>query len=489
MVSPSSFVCELRSDGISQQEIHQPNTTSTYLDHYKLPAATDDELCLWKDVPSKKLPVNSVSGSLSLTEGLSKVSPELIFLIAKFLPPAEIAALSLLCRGFRNLLEKGFLYPLMECWSSDEFSTFQELIAKDFPDHIACQLCHRLHHITATEALEYIPKSRDGDDAEGCMMNYINLLRRGTRANWYFSPPVFLMAMKLFRQQRDYSKYLELLSPKELRLCNPSIVEWSQSLARVCQNNFILRRQNVWTPAPTETKFDWKHQICAHIQVTRVAQGRHNSIQCCYTTVGMDTVQVYNNGRDGGKREHNRMLQCRFCHTEFHIGFTKLDNQQTSLFATAWHDLGEGKTASDTKWQRHINGNLETLQEASLSPGSISSAFEQEGSFNFSPAITSSEINDLLNIVRALELEDSEKKTDCVSKAIDEFFGHRRDWYAGPKDPQELYGDECPAYDPGYEDEWPVGSEWEDESHLNWTFIFFIAISVLVWVVGRSRRT
>ncbi|KAH8815342.1 hypothetical protein F5884DRAFT_174537 [Xylogone sp. PMI_703] len=444
MESLLSFVSRLKSAGIFQRK-HQPHRSlAVYWDSHGLPEVAESELCAEEAAASEKAPEANVS--LPVFK-LSELPPELIYSIAKFLPLEAAAVLSLTCRDFNDILGKQFLQPLMKksgpshaINSLDEFYAFLELMGIDYPNHVPCLPCRRLHRVTVREALRYIPRSRDWSQGagEGCVMMHLYKWRYLNESNWFFSRPIFRMTMKRLQQGRDYAKYLKLLSPKELRLCTGSTAEWTSSLAQIHGENLLLRRQTIWTPNPVDRDHDreWWFQPCAHTKITGIGPG---TISCYYITPDRTNIRDYDQCKKG---IDGCILQCRYCYTEFCIGFTKLSGKRT-LTSTVWNDLGKGKSDLDLEWLYHINGYFrlcpEQLREVSFQPGSISSTFEQGRCSKSAPSISSSEAKDLLNIGKCLRLRDDKKKTERVRQAISEFFEHREDFYVGSKNPLDLY--------------------------------------------------
>ncbi|KAH8802453.1 hypothetical protein F5884DRAFT_471749 [Xylogone sp. PMI_703] len=382
------------------------------------------------------------------TEALSKLPPEIICGIAKRLSPESAAILSLTCRYLFNTLEETCLRPLMKRRRTKDFYNFLILLEDEFPNHIACELCRCLHRVTKQEASQYMPKSRELD-FPNCHLK-TQWRRRYDQDLYFFSFIISRMALRQFRQgQNDVGYYLKLLSSKELRLCNVSTIEWSSSLAKICQNQLFIRRQTIWTPSPTETNFSWLKNLCAHIQMGR----SYKDIHVYFSDRRSPSRKTISKFAPHRKGKNDQIFQCRYCYTEFHIGFEKLDNKSLSMVCTTWHGFGEGRSGCDPKWEGHINEHFsfdpEHIEKIHFQPGSIKTTFQQKSGAEANPLITTSERRDLLKISKALKLKKSEHKTSQVRKCIDEFFdfGGRRDVHVGSKDAWRLYGSERAEYD------------------------------------------
>ncbi|KAH8800248.1 hypothetical protein F5884DRAFT_547539 [Xylogone sp. PMI_703] len=398
----------------------------------------DNEWAAQEDETPDIVSTVSISCAPPPSERLSKLPTELIGNIVKYLPPESAAALSLTCRRLHGILEQEYLRPLMKNLFSDRSYPFLLLMENNFPDNIICRYCHCSHRVTSREALRYIPESRllgpqRYDPAQTCVQNHFSL-EGIIYLNPFFSSTVFRMAMKRYRQGQNYTKYLKLLSPKELRLNSLHNVEWNWSLARIYHGKLLLRRQTIWITSPNRRRVDWSKSICAHISIV--------------ASIGW--VEVFYKWADVTERilecapwdiKHTtRATQCRFCYTEFSIDYAVLGGIYDSVVSTVWYDLGEGKSDLDSKWQSHISKEYhvsrEPVDSVEFEPESIKSAFQLCCSEPESgPLLTPPEKKDLIKIAKTLILDDA----DTVRAAIDNFFNNRKEWYAGAKDPETFY--------------------------------------------------
>jgi hypothetical protein len=73
--------------------------------------------------------------------------------------------------------------------------------------------------------------------------------------------------------------------------------------------------------------------------------------------------------------------QCKYCWTEFEVGFTEFEASVIGIFITRWKDLGCGSSPDERKWksQKMVDYvDRTTWEAAEFEPGSIRSAFEQK---------------------------------------------------------------------------------------------------------------
>ena len=155
------------------------------------------------DVPCHPVPshLGPRPAALELSE-LSKLPPELILHIARFLPPESTLSFSLCCRPiyitfgpqvFRNLAQ-----------NSQHFE-FLTLLARDLPNHVPCYYCKKLHAIE--KAQQHIFSAyRDDITWLPCWKANHNFTFYHLHKNFSFT--VFQMAMKRYRQEDSLSGWL-----------------------------------------------------------------------------------------------------------------------------------------------------------------------------------------------------------------------------------------------------------------------------------------
>lgn len=390
--------------------------------------------------------------------GLRDLPLELILGIVEFLPPESAAALSLSCQYLYMILKNKYLGSL-QATSRGDWYLFLKLLEKELPDYIACFYCRILHSINSSEeATRYIPAERPHGGSQYPAIHWHNE-RCDDFISWHFSEPVFRIAMKRHRQNRDSQAFLDLLSPKELRLFNPSIIQWHCSLARIHNNRMFMRHQTIFVPAPNliGTELDnfamLPTPICPHLAIRQV----HGCESLgCFSVVHPYQLVVLLDIPNMGE-EKVVFARCHFCLTEFQVDYKVIHGEHMAMFCTIWRDLGGGESYLDPQWKRHIEsiefvgGERTILTEIDFRLGSIRSTFEQEREFKFDSVITSTEIRDLINIAQKLCLNDC----DGVRKAIGGFFAQRekeaqllncKNAYVGSKDPQLLYGEDSMMY-------------------------------------------
>ncbi|KAH8816092.1 hypothetical protein F5884DRAFT_774905 [Xylogone sp. PMI_703] len=375
---------------------------------------------------------------------------ELVSDVVKFLPPESKTAISFTCHYFHAEFEKETVNPFLDLKhrQKDEFYNFLALIEKEFPDHVPCATCRCLHHITAQDVSQYIPKlGRSSLDDP-----YLQIHRGRNESYdgmaWYYSTPIFLMTMKRFRQGRDCTEFLELMSPKELRFCNPLTIEWSSSIAKICAPRLLVRHQVMFTQSPTKYQVSWRRQLCPHLMMD-IALGRVTFMDetKALPPPGTDDVNKYYKSISCVMKE-SELYQCPYCYTEFQIDFRKLGENSSVMYCTMWQDFGEGTSEFEPKWLSHIKHS--PLREANFEPGSIKMEFEGGCEFEADSVITSAERDDLAKVAGALESGKFGDNFCKVREALTEFFEHREDWHIGSKDPMDLFGYRVPGYDKHY---------------------------------------
>jgi hypothetical protein len=322
---------------------------------------------------------------------LGKLPLELIIHIARFLLPDSAPSFSLCCRPIYFILGTQYLKALEENEQLDRYK-FLTLLERDLPNHIACYYCKKLHAIN--KAHRHLHPHRYYSGA-GCYLSCweadlelaIGLCGRGN-----FSFTVFQMAMKFHRQGLDCSKLLNLLSYKTKTHFRHGYVEQCTASAQIVAGSLFIREQRIFmTPSTQPIPIPWGPNfiICPHLQFISV-EGFNRY---------WDIIQIAHRDEPRNYKNGEGIIQCKYCLTEFRIDFKSFGGCGNAMFVTRWHDLGEGRSPLDHKWQSHIYGRTgggKLLVE--FDRGSLCAAFEQKEhfSFEFDSLLTSQNEKELL---------------------------------------------------------------------------------------------
>jgi hypothetical protein len=311
--------------------------------------------------------------ALELSE-LSKLPPELILHIARFLPPESTLSFSLCCRPiyftfgpqvFRNLAQNS------RCF---EFLT---LLARDLPNHVPCYYCKKLHAIE--KAQQHIFFAYRGNITWlPCWTANYNFTFSHLHKNFSFT--VFQMAMKRYRQGLNYSELLNLLSCKETHY-RDGYVKHHTALARIVHGSMIVREQKiVMVPLAKSSLIQGIQQVtvCPHISLiwNLEPQGLHGIVERV-ESLRWDLPRIDCNWQ-------GLVRQCPYCLTDFSLEFEQFEEKVEAVFVTKWQDLGQGRSPMDYKWQSHVARSAGRLWlSVELDRGSVCAMFERKERFRF----------------------------------------------------------------------------------------------------------
>lgn len=304
------------------------------------------------------------------SSSLGQLPVELILHITRLLDPVSAASFSLCCRPISLIIEgTQYLNALRHEDRQSELYAFLTLLEPELPDQVLCYYCRKFHAIK--NAREYIynylpyynstgrqpPKCFKADVKSGACYISQNL-------SW----TVFQMAMKRYRQGRDYTGLLVLMSFHLMNSREPGHVRHITDSFRVSNGSLLSREQRVYLPFRGEGDEWW---ACPH-----------NTTIVRFDDYLRDGMKHWN---EPESREA-ALMQCEFCLTEFRLDFKAIDGEGVAMGFTKWQNLGRGLFPWDLEWRSHIHhpGTGKRLwKRVRFERGSISVAFEEGKDFDF----------------------------------------------------------------------------------------------------------
>lgn len=348
---------------------------------------------------------------------------ELILLTTSHLPIESVACLSLCCHYLYSSLKTEYHLKTESHFRIDDLhppkdadsmvtNAFLRLLERDLPLHIVCPHCNKLHYTPLAErhlvTERYFPitskfwtKCRIRDS-------------RGQGVRYTpprFTSTIFLMAMKAYRQGRDTTELLRLLSHKQIIDSKEGFVELQISEARIRNDSLLMRDQKVFMlPASLTTPFSLfgEFGFCRHCMLHSIDDLRW----CGINIPEADEMNDYEN-KEG-------IIYCKYCYTELRIDFKSYGKAGNAMFVTRWMDIGEGRDVDDAKWKVRLGGGNEWLWDDAIYPrGSICASFEGRSSddFRFDSLITEQDEMELCARCPLVAPEDR-KRRDDVEQAL-----------------------------------------------------------------------
>jgi hypothetical protein len=311
----------------------------------------------------------------------AQVSLEVVFEILDYLPPEAAQGFALTCRQFyfalgTQPLKKAQIGEVMGCQSK-----FLYFLERDCPDHIYCYYCSKLHSMDKAHWHTPSLRAKAGKGTPDTIHAYgsPSCLQANCENYFYLHPNftfvVFQMAMKRYRQGRDCSTLLQLLS-------YPTITGWihecfqqSAHEVRISKKGKLIYRQQQRFKLPRDASISIPWAVCARV-CPHFSLASMESFKLNKATLRLPD----------GKIEGN-LIQCRSCRTEFRVDHVKYGLSATVFFITKWLDLGEGRTPNEDAWRNHVLDSIYRLRPGRIKfpRGSIFRAFEREEPFRFKP--------------------------------------------------------------------------------------------------------
>ncbi|KFY23970.1 hypothetical protein V491_02335 [Pseudogymnoascus sp. VKM F-3775] len=203
-----------------------------------------------------------------------------------------------------------------------------------------------------------------------------------------FSSTIFRMATKAYRQGRDTTTLLNLLSYRKMDGRLWGFVELHKVEPRISQGgSLLIREQKVYLiPSLQKTPLPWYggFGICRHIPFMEMTDLYRWGIQ----VPGADELI-------NGFENTQGIIYCQYCYSEFRVDFKGYGKAGNVLFITRWIDLGDGKEADDFKRRIRLYGS-ERRRRVTYQRGSIYAAFEQQNAeFKFESTLTKQDEKEL----------------------------------------------------------------------------------------------
>ena len=294
--------------------------------------------------------------------------PELIILIADWLP-AEFAACFALCnRGLCQILGSTFIKL-----RGASRNAFLSVLARDLPQYYWCHKCVRLHQISAISW----PGIGTYGGSPNCLRqtpSYIHFFGFGL---WIDFVHVQLV-MKRHFYGPDHGFPLEAFQHFEVRKSFWKQLGMGQITAlsvdtKIVDNEFLMRSQLcVLLPKHRRNKFyssTFPYNLCQHIISTTHNYGPwfQNLMRS-----RVEQLETQENCR-------TETLHCSECYMEFTIDAADFGKRGVAVFITRWTNFGSGLDPEDPKWESHFRWWNSQGYHQSLPLGSIRERFESQG--------------------------------------------------------------------------------------------------------------
>ncbi|KAH7360436.1 hypothetical protein BKA65DRAFT_493125 [Rhexocercosporidium sp. MPI-PUGE-AT-0058] len=327
--------------------------------------------------------------TFDLDSPIKRLPPELMLLIVDYGSVVSGASLSLTCHSFYICLRERCLDSLKKAGHST-IHEFLSCLERDLPTHVACPYCVQLHPISIAE--KYHPLSRTDSRPNRpwlacCHMELTSGLAKGTYVE--FSSIIFHMAMKAYRQSRETTQLLRLLSCETKKLLDWGFVEQRTAEARIQDGSLLLREQRVFmVPSSEAIPLPWCGgiNICPHIRFVTMR------------TLHVYGIQIPCASQIENFENRQGLICCNHCYTEFRVDFKSYGKAGNAMFLTRWMDLGEGRNFNDHKFRSRLSGIGETSWAKVAFPrGSICASFEQkpEAAFKFDSLLSHQDEKDM----------------------------------------------------------------------------------------------
>lgn len=312
-----------------------------------------------------------------------RLPPEIILSIADFLSPQATLSFSLCCRPIHSRIQKHYLVAVETSKRVLGLRlNFLQYLERDLPFHIICYYCKKLHSMN--EAHKY-KVTRNTFFSRDWTENYplCSQMERTSYVYRYIHPKftfvIFRMVMKCHQQGFIPPNIQALMSfPTTISSYDHYTQECSVS-TRIIGNSMLVRQQKIFKIQPMDqcpVAPDKGATICPHVVLSwnQYINGSRRDFQVEYP-------------RRNAFQGKDRIVQCKYCPTEFQIDFMLSNDHVTILmFVTKWMDLGPGCSLLDREWaSRNIDTFcLEILTKVvEFKPGSICGRFEGKEYYEF----------------------------------------------------------------------------------------------------------
>jgi len=324
---------------------------------------------------------------------LGELPPELIQLIATFLPPASAATFSVSCHALNRILGPSHL--LVARAQETECSDFLFALAKELPDRIFCYPCKHIHIVDKTHKYLHPDSGRFGGTSPCVKADVKCGAYYGIHPD--FSRSIFDMAVKRFRLKLDSTESCQLLCRTRTLFADKCTQQYITD-ARIVAGSLFVRVQYI-IRVPSSQFSDWPENLYFRICSHSGGFARLNNDTTGFA-LGMGEAHKYLSKAfeqwEFSNSYVQQVRQCSKCRTDYQIDIKSFDAGGVGVFVTKWLDLGEG--TKDPKWVQHVfddTGHVST-QELEYELGSVKAAFESNLPFVFDSLLTEERRKDLL---------------------------------------------------------------------------------------------
>jgi hypothetical protein len=312
------------------------------------------------------------SSSTSIIEPSSavlKLPTEVLTKIMEHLPASSATSFTFSCKQTYRRLGSTYSSILME--DSGEIFAYLNLLARDLPDQIACQMCGRLHKITSAHwyasqpcgphsLYEDCKRYEHGYDVKRNLGDEFNIL-------------VFQMAMKQYKLGLNCDQLLRVISS------NGTVTEknpWGHVIRKrtdctIFQGFMIQRVQsafiNMTWKTVRESELGLSFDLCSHFSLESskkslcVFSKPYISQKCLWKrdwyrhTTGQKTLRKDDLAGSGLRR-------CTYCWTEFRIDLDYSPDYGLVVACTRWKNFGKEPHVSDPVWKEHLGDEITQSQ-------------------------------------------------------------------------------------------------------------------------------
>ncbi|KAH8819413.1 hypothetical protein F5884DRAFT_10810 [Xylogone sp. PMI_703] len=311
---------------------------------------------------------------------------DIIICIADHLPPQSAALFAYVCKQaskqFRLAIGSRYDRKLRKQKKHEKFCEYLEIIGREMPGKIACCHCKMYHDIA--EAKAHLPNHRTicsfSNDLSLEHYRACEIWDSGNQVNYFlskgFSTVIFRMAMKQYREGREFEHLFALLSETSEQIAASGCCEYTSKRFRIENGRLILRELNIYYfPLVIEDLRNGPLYITG-------AKCPHGSV-CGKWNPARNTIGNFV-GRFG------QVQRCKDCHKDFRVDMKQIPESKDKcgtcmVLVTSWKDLGEGVLCNDPVFLSHIRYK-DHLQHRQINHtchqlGSIAEAFEHSESF------------------------------------------------------------------------------------------------------------
>ncbi|KAM0183341.1 hypothetical protein ACHAPC_006611 [Botrytis cinerea] len=306
----------------------------------------------------------------STSPALLPIPPEIMRMIAGFLPEIYAASLTFCSRSMKEVLGDQYL-KAMKNPPTRTFHflpkvdrKFVALLARDLPQHFACFDCARIH---PTRRIKWPNNTKDHLGCAECVRSRPPAHSPKFLLSFEIYFPQVYLAMKQHRSGIDIGFPLEAFRHLEIKYNQRTRKTTLISVdARFAANELLLRSQT-WILLPRSQKDRTAEELAKHRMSVRFC--RHSDSD----SLGLIVSQLVRS-----KLSHTPTLQCNCCWTDFVVRLKHCGERGIAVIITRWINLGTGLNPEDLKWHYYIRRKGQRDKYRSVD---VQKAFEdQEGS-------------------------------------------------------------------------------------------------------------